>query len=262
MTPHMNITGDVAAYAELLTAAGRSPHTITQYTCWPRRLLADMDLEVAEVTEEHVVVWLSLHPDWTATTRNKCVAALKRFFDWTRRTGRTPGNPAENIPTPRLPHRVPVCCPEDVYTAALHTATGDNYWRLRMCADTGMRCAELAGCTADDLRAGPAVLVRGKGGRQRLVPVPADVAVWLQARGSVWDGRTPGAVSLAYRRLLGGQWGAHSLRHRYATRVYRATHDLESLRLLLGHASIATTQQYLTTEQDTLQAAAAACWAA
>ena len=52
----------------------------------------------------------------------------------------------------------------------------------------------------------------------------------------------------------------HSLRHRYATKVYAATHDLAAVQRLLGHASVATTQVYVAVADDVLTTAAKTAW--
>ena len=54
----------------------------------------------------------------------------------------------------------------------------------------------------------------------------------------------------------------HALRHRYATRAYHATHDIDAVRVLLGHSSVATTQVYVAVADDDLTRAAAGAWAA
>ena len=54
----------------------------------------------------------------------------------------------------------------------------------------------------------------------------------------------------------------HALRHRYATRAYHATHDIDAVRVLLGHSSVATTQVYVEVADDDLVDAARGAWAA
>jgi integrase len=160
-----------------------------------------------------------------------------------------------------VPRSVPDPCPDTVLDAALGRARGETYWRLRLAADTGLRRAELAAVCDTDVRdtvSGPALRVVGKGGAVRLVPVPSDLADWLRMRHGPAFGMTPAAVGEWYVRHLGRN--VHSLRHRYATKVYAATHDLTAVQRLLGHASVSTTQVYVACADDTLAHAAAQVW--
>ena len=97
------------------------------------------------------------------------------------------------------------------------------------------------------------------------MPLPDDLAADLRAvcrAGGGWafPGRIDGHLSA--RRVgelatatLPGVWTLHTLRHGCATRVHNATHDLIAVQQLLGHASVATTQRYVATDQARLRAA-------
>jgi site-specific recombinase XerC len=63
-----------------------------------------------------------------------------------------------------------------------------------------------------------------------------------------------------YTRHLGIH--PHSLRHRYATRAYAASHDIDAVRVLLGHASVSTTQVYIAVADAELARCAAGAWTA
>ena len=112
----------------------------------------------------------------------------------------------------------------------------------------------------DDLL-GKSLVVNGKGDKQRIVPLPDDLAADIeQANGYVFPGRWSGHVEASYigkhvSRLLGDGWTAHSLRHRYATTTWQATHDLLLVSTLLGHSSVETTQIYVAMPDDRLRAA-------
>jgi site-specific recombinase XerC len=68
------------------------------------------------------------------------------------------------------------------------------------------------------------------------------------------------AITKRVKRATG--YGPHSLRHRYATMAYAASHDLRAVQLLLGHASISTTQAYVASPLEAAKAAASAAWVA
>ena len=81
--------------------------------------------------------------------------------------------------------------------------------------------------------------------------------------GYVFPGRFGGHVEESYigdrlSSLLGDGWTAHSLRHRYATVTWQATHDLLLVSKLLGHASVETTQVYVAMPDERLRAGMAA----
>lgn len=120
-----------------------------------------------------------------------------------------------------------------------------------------------SGDVVDDL-VGRSLVVNGKGDKQRIVPLPDDLADLISAcDGYVFPGRFGGHVEESYigdrlSSLLGDGWTAHSLRHRYATATWQATHDLLLVSKLLGHASVETTQVYVAMPDERLRAGMAA----
>lgn len=137
---------------------------------------------------------------------------------------------------------------------------------IRLAAECGLRRAEIAQVRSDDVMddlLGRTLIVHGKGDKQRLVPLPDDLAQKIIDRhGWLLPGRWSGHVEASYvgkhiARLLGGEWTAHSLRHRYATMTYQETHDLYLVSRLLGHESVETTQRYVAMPDSRLRAALA-----
>ena len=113
---------------------------------------------------------------------------------------------------------------------------------------------------------GWSLLVHGKGGRERIVPLADDVAFLLRRRGDgfAFPGQDHGHLSAPrvgelVREALPGHWTAHTLRHHFATRTYAASRDLLAVQRLLGHAKPETTMAYVRVDVDTLRAAVA--WA-
>lgn len=107
-------------------------------------------------------------------------------------------------------------------------------------------------------------IVRGKGDKQRIVPLPDDLAgIIMDARGYLFPGRFGGHVEESYigdhiSRLLPDGYAAHTLRHRFATTAYAATHDLFVVAELLGHESVETTEHYVAMPDGRLREAMAA----
>jgi len=129
----------------------------------------------------------------------------------------------------------------------------------------GLRSAEALGLTRGDAPLGETVRVRGKGGKDRILPVlpvvRRAVAAYLQAlphpggpadplfvgvRGGALDARQLRQVMQQARLLLGLPDSAspHALRHSFATHLLAAGGDLRAIQELLGHASLSTTQRY------------------
>ena len=126
----------------------------------------------------------------------------------------------------------------------------------------GERAAHSLGVGTRDVLegdAGPSLIVRGKGDKQRIVPISEDLAKRITAApGWLFPGRWRGHVEKSYvsrhlTRLLPDGWGPHSLRHRYATRMYETTHDLLLVSKLLGHSSVETTQIYVAMPDSRLR---------
>lgn len=126
---------------------------------------------------------------------------------------------------------------------------------------------EIARVHSDDVvadSAGHSLIVRGKGDKQRIVPLPDDLAgIIMDARGYLFPGRFGGHVEESYigdhiSRLLPDGWAAHTLRHRFATTAYAATHDLFVVAELLGHESVETTEHYVAMPDGRLREATAA----
>jgi integrase len=256
----------VRTYHQHLQGRGLRPTTIRAYTSWLSRLQADTDADLLDLSTEDLEAWLVTH-QWAPASHAKAVQALRAFYDWAHLSERIDHNPAASLRGARVPAGVPDPCPDAVLAAALERSVGVDYWRLRIAADCGLRRAELAAVRPEDVRelpGGPVLRVTGKGGRVRHVPLPPDVAAWLaMLHGPLFPGKkratmSPSAVGRWYTQHLGLH--PHSLRHRYATRAYHATHDIDAVRVLLGHSSVATTQVYVAVDDDDLTRAAAGAW--
>lgn len=106
---------------------------------------------------------------------------------------------------------------------------------------------------------GQALYIHGKGGRDRMVPVPDDVLAVLKTRPAGWlfPGRK-GHLSRDYAcalvsKALPGRDTSHMLRHAAATRTLTYSHDIQAVQRMLGHASLSTTQQYLGFDDQRLR---------
>ena len=256
----------LGAYRRHLKARNLRPASITAYMSWLTRLDRWAECSILHLDLEDLEEWIAEH-DWAPASHVKAVQALRGFYGWAFESGRIHDDPTSALQSGRVPRGKPNPCPEDTYAEALAKASGTDYWRIRLAGETGLRRAELAAVHSSDVRRlvnGPALRVIGKGGTERLVPLPEDLATWLTLQhgyvfasdgGGHWD---PNSVGRWYTRRIGVN--PHRLRHRYATLAYAQTRDIVAVQHLLGHASVNTSQIYVAVAGDDLAAAASGSW--
>ena len=156
---------------------------------------------------------------------------------------------------------MPRPAPDAVIGLALEFADDETRLMLMLGALAGLRRAEIAGVHSDHVTA-EGLRVFGKGRKWRLVPLVPELR-WELERVDGWafpstarPGRPVTADYVADRieKVLPRPWTCHTLRHRWATRAYQATHDIRAVQEILGHASVATTQRYTAVAADQLRA--------
>ncbi len=208
----------------------------------------------------------------------RALSAVKSFFTYLDRTGRARNAAIQGMRAPRLPRSLPK--PLSVgETADLLAAAGEksgHSWTakrdvalLTLLYGAGLRIDEALSLDRKDAPRDEAMLIRGKGGKERMVPVlPAvraalaeylaacpyapgpDGPIFLGVRGGRLGARTVQGLMARLRRALGLPETAtpHALRHSFATHLLAGGGDLRTIQELLGHASLSTTQRY--TEVD------------
>lgn len=281
----------IAAFKPYLRSAERSDTTIRLRLYYVSRFARDVTADEPEhsepfdgVTMDQLVGWLS-NPAWRAETRKSARSSVIAFYTWAVRAGRlsAEANPAAKLAPVTVPRGLPRPTPDQTLVNALLTANDRERLMLMLAGYAGLRRAEIAKVHPDhfdwDINK---LLVRGKGGRERLVPVHPDLAGEVRAEldrrsagktGTGWryyiDAITPAdylfpgrhghvqpdAVGKVLKRLLGGQWTGHTLRHRFATVAYRVRRDLRAVQELMGHARPETTARYTQSDDDAKWAA-------
>lgn len=230
--------------------------------------LADADAEVLRTLSEG---WIALAPSTVA----RKLSALRGFYAFLEAEGIRTDNPAHAIARPGLRRPLPKILSleevERLFVTAEEHASGEHppAQHVRMLAlmellyGSGLRATELVSLPRNAVHPDrPFLILRGKGGRERLVPVSdrarATVARWTEyvPTGSVW--LFPSGHSYLSRirlfqlvRELGAAAGIeperlspHVLRHAFATHLLSGGADLRALQTMLGHADIGTTQIY------------------
>jgi integrase/recombinase XerD len=214
----------------------------------------------------------------SARTAARRLSALRQFHTFLVREGVRPDDPCEDLDSPRLPQSLPKYLSEaevDALLAAAARRPEAQAARMRAALEilyaTGLRVSELLGLSRAALAGDAAVLlVRGKGGRERVVPLSdaaRQAAAPLLAGKEKWlfPGRDPRqpltrqgfALGLKQVALDAGldpaRVSPHVLRHSFASHMLARGADLRSLQLLLGHADIGTTQIYTHVLAERLQ---------
>lgn len=257
----------INGWTDTLRAAGLSAQTIKsrRYKMVHLATLL-MPSGPEDVTTEQIVQAVA-RQQWKPETRKAYRNTISSFFRWLHKSGRRSDDPSLDVPRVKKPHAHPRPCPDRYIAAAMKMATTSERLMIRLGAECGLRRGEIARVHSDDVvadSAGRSLIVRGKGDKQRIVPLPDDLAgIIMDARGYLFPGRFGGHVEESYigdhiSRLLPDGYAAHTLRHRFATTAYAATHDLFVVAELLGHESVETTEHYVAMPDGRLREAMAA----
>lgn len=215
------------------------------------------------------------------------LATLRSFFRYLCREGVLAANPAKLVPTPKLPKRLPAHLTVDEVDRLLaplgekDAASVRDLAILELFYASGIRLSELTGLDMRDMDIqGGLVRVKGKGGKERIVPVgskattalrryldrrseliqgskrgaPEQEALFLNRQGGRLSPRSTARILLKYlnRSGLGPKITPHGLRHSYATHLLQAGADLRAIQELLGHSRLSTTQRYTHLNLDHL----------
>ena len=257
----------IEGWTDTLRAAGLSAQTIKsrRYKMVHLATLL-MPSGPKDVTTEQIVQAFA-RQQWKPETRKAYRNTISSFFRWLHKSGRRSDDPSLDVPRVKKPHAHPRPCPDRYIAAAMEMATPSEKLMIRLGAECGLRRGEIARVHSDDVvadSAGRSLIVRGKGDKQRIVPLPDDLAdIIMDARGYLFPGRFVGHVEEYYlgahsSHLLPAGYAAHTLRHRFATTAYAATHDLFVVAELLGHESVETTEHYVAMPDGRLREATAA----
>ena len=267
---------DLRRYAELLAARGTT--------------------QLGDVRTPDVAAFLAAlrtgdeeHPPLATSSASRAVVAVRGLHAFALKQGIAGDDPAREVAPPAPPRRLPkaisVTDVERLLDAAGSTEDPDprvlrDRALLEFLYGTGARISEAVGLDVDDLDlvADPAVLLSGKGGKQRFVPVgsyavraleaylvrgrPALSAAWRRASPAVFLNARGGRLTRQ------GAWGVlgeaagrsglvgaspHTLRHSFATHLLDGGADIRVVQELLGHASVTTTQVYTLVTVDKLR---------
>ncbi len=276
---------------------GLAANTLTSYRRDLRRYvgyLASRGIDDLDAVTEAVVTdfLVSLrqgddqHPPLGPTSAARTVVAVRGFHKFAVSDGLAAADPAAGVrppsPAKRLPKALPLADVEAILAAAGAPATAlamRDRALLEVLYGTGARISEAVGLDVDDLdMVERTVLLRGKGGKERIVPVGSYA---IEAVGDYLTRSRPGLVSTGkgtpalFLNARGGRlsrqsaWtvlvkaaeragvttdvSPHTLRHSFATHLLDGGADVRVVQELLGHASVTTTQVYTLVTVDNLR---------
>jgi integrase/recombinase XerD len=276
---------------------GLAANTLSSYRRDLRRyqlFLAELGVvDLDAITEQTVTAFLvrlregdSEHPPLSSTSAARTVVAVRGFHKFAVSDGLATIDPAAAVkppsPAKRLPKALPLADIEAILVAAGAAGTSlamRDRALLELLYGTGARISEAVGLDVDDLDAiDKTVLLHGKGGKERLVPIgsyavtavseylvrarPGLVAkgsgtpaLFLNARGGRLSRQSAWTVLVraAERAGVTKDVSPHTLRHSFATHLLDGGADVRVVQELLGHASVTTTQVYTLVTVDNLR---------
>ncbi|MEU3766550.1 site-specific tyrosine recombinase XerD [Amycolatopsis keratiniphila] len=287
----------VAAYLDhLVVERGTARNTLDSYSRDLRRYtayLGDADVEhFADVTSAHITSFGAAlregdeeHRPLAASSAARALVAVRGLHKFAHADGITETDPAREVRPPAAAKRLPKALPVGDVLKLLETPPPEGERPLRdralleLLYSTGARISEAVGLDVDDIDdAERTVLLDGKGGKQRIVPIgrPALEAVhaylvrarpalathgrgtpamFLNARGSRLSRQSAWQVLKDTAESAGITAGVspHTLRHSFATHLLEGGADVRVVQELLGHASVTTTQVYTLVTVNTLR---------
>ena len=296
----MKLDRAVDAYLRHITIErGLSDHTVAAYrrdlAGYAQWLAAEGIDEPGDVTTQLVSRFAaeraSADPPPAATSLARLQSSVRGLHRFLVREGVTTEDPTGRLRPPKTPQRLPKALTIDQVTALLDAAgpepgevTETDVVRLRdralleLLYATGARVSEAVTLDVDDLAHGDVLRLRGKGSKERIVPVGsyaraavdayltrarpelsrrgrASAKAFLGARGAPLSRQSAWLIiqQAAERADLTAHVSPHTLRHSFATHLLQGGADVRVVQELLGHASVATTQIYTHVTVDALR---------
>ncbi|MGM0522174.1 MAG: site-specific tyrosine recombinase XerD [Pseudomonadota bacterium] len=268
---------------------GASEHTLAAYrrdlSAW-YAYLSEQGGELIAPPDGVLIAWFDERraQGYQLRSNARLLSSLRSFYRWARLNGDVERDPLATIKLPRVQPGLPHTLDEDEVErllAAPDTATAigiRDRAMLELLYACGLRVSELVGLTLDALNLKQGVVrVRGKGDKDRLVPLGDEALDWLERylrtarnemmtdpmRPALFPGRSDKSMTRQtfWHRIKAHAMAAgiakplspHTLRHAFATHLLNHGANLRVVQLLLGHSDLSTTQIYTHVAQARLE---------
>lgn len=248
--------------------------------------LSDTGTEIPEASSSDIAEYSSFlsSSGYSPTSVRRKLSTLRGYYRYLQSTGAREENPAELLPSPRRPLRLPHAVSIETVESILEVWKGDSPLSLRnralleLAYGAGLRESEITGLTVARVHLDE-YMVRplGKGSRERIVPIGGAAVEWVSryldgARPVLAGNRRTPVLFLTYRgnplsrmtvwnivrdsALKAGvteEVHPHTLRHSFATHLLQGGADLRVVQELLGHSDIRTTEIYTSVDRTWLR---------
>lgn len=256
---------------------------LESFAKWLETTCPDIDLLKASQNHLNDYFW-ARHAESKATSANRRLTVLKRFYRLQLRLGRIAGNPCQRMKAAKQAARFPKALSETQVETLLAAPDSNKPLGLRdrtmieLMYASGLRVSELVNLKLVEVGMNEGVLrIIGKGDKTRLVPFGEEARIWLEryiengrslilagkvsdylfvtARGSSMTRQMFWTLIKKYalQSNIHEPLSPHTLRHAFATHLLNHGADLRVVQLLLGHADISTTQIYTHVAQQRLK---------
>lgn len=258
-----------------------SDHTITSYVKdidqYTQYLITHLDLtDIGLANHLHVRSWVVhlMDNDYAAKSVNRKLSSIKTFYKYQKKIGQLLTNPAAKINGPKLSKRLPTVVRKDDIDRGLAVLEEQNTFEaqrdlmlINLLYQTGIRRAELINLKDTDVNVSrKSIKVLGKGNKERLIPISVDLSNMIEGYIALRDAEFdncdeflivtdrgkkmyPKFVYGKVKRWISGvstveKRSPHILRHSFATHLADNGAELNAIKELLGHSSLAATQIY------------------
>ena len=271
---------------------GLSAHTIAAYRrdlegyrSWLDAQGIDDTAQVtAAVVDRFVAERAASEPPPAATSLARLQSSVRGWHRFLAREGIDTDDPSGRLRPPKAPRRLPKALTIEQVESLLAAPSPEEPLGIRdralleLLYATGARVSEAVGLDVDDLAHGDVLRLRGKGSKERIVPVGsyaraavdayltrvrpglaakgrASAKLFLGARGAPLSRQSAWLVirEAAERAHITAEVSPHTLRHSFATHLLQGGADVRVVQELLGHSSVATTQIYTHVSVDALR---------